>query len=271
GSEFRDTGSRTDAGTDTSLGGFKQTQIAESDDPASATRRAASAATLPDSAAGGAKAPAPSTSTPLVAQPVPSPRRGGWKIYAGVAALLVIVVGVPLAVIKAKSGSSTQPVVQVEPSPDSSGQSPANSLSSNPAPPVAETGDKPPGVAENSAVDPNSNSKSKNAHLDKNDPGSDPNANVNGAGSTVTAKPNPNSSVASQASNSNAAVSHKDSNAVASSNSNTNKNEKKKGGGIGGFFKKVFGGNDEKKPETQKQNDKKKPRHPTIINPATSA
>jgi len=27
--------------------------------------------------------------------------------------------------------------------------------------------------------------------------------------------------------------------------------------GIGGFFKKVFGGNDEKKPETQKQNDKK--------------
>src|SRR5262249_19179482 len=92
GSEFRDTGSRVGSSTDPGGSDFRQTRAADSGEMPAATRRAANAATLPDSAV-------VSTALPPAVAPVGS-RRMSWKIYLAVAAMVVLAVGVPYAFIK---------------------------------------------------------------------------------------------------------------------------------------------------------------------------
>jgi len=246
GSEVRDTGGRSRPPTDPSAQDSRETRVARGADFAGRQAPQASP-TLPD--------PPQTIAIEHPVAPSAAVRRGGgWKLYGAAIVVLLVVIGVPLAVIKSRSAEPPAAIEAAQPEPEAQEAAPPSAA---PTDPNATAPEKLPPNSEVAATEANNNSKSKNARSEKTEPGLEPNANANTASSntavTKSAPPvqPPQPSV-------NPTVPKKEPPVTTAASSNANKNEKKKGGGIGGFFKKVFGGGDDKKNEN-KANPQKKP------------
>jgi serine/threonine-protein kinase len=240
GSDPRDTGSRSGNSTDPGVASpFGQTRVAQAGDLAPGGFQAApgqTARTTPIPSHNLPTAPVPEAQAAAATAPS---KTGGWPLYAAAVAVLLIMISVPLALIKSRSGTTEEPPPATESSVADPGKDPADATAAGS--PESVSGDP-------SAVDPNSNSKSKNANArtEKSALTTEANSNSIPAPPDVTVPPPPEPAQATtQTSNTNAP--RKDPPpVVAATPTNTNKNEKKKGG-IGGFFKRVFGGGNEKK------------------------
>jgi serine/threonine-protein kinase len=239
GSEHRDTGSRSGSPTTPSVPSpYGQTRIAHSGDHQ------------------GAVAPyQPQSTTEVAAPPAAAPqekRSGGWKIYAAAAAVLLVIISVPLALIRSRSAEAEPPPAPTETQP--AAEESAAPPQSNPS---AEEGALPARIGNSNeaiAIDPSKDLKNKNARTEKTEnSNSNPTSEPAVVVSSTPTEPPPQQP--QPTANANAA--HKDPAVQSSINANTNKNEKKKSGGIGGFFKKVFGGGEKNSNTKPKEPEKK--------------
>jgi serine/threonine protein kinase len=191
---------------------------------------------------------------PAMQTAAPARGRFNWKHYTAAAALLVVLIGVPLALVISRSA---KPAPAPEPTEQSAPES-----TSTPSAPVENAAPLTNANTNESMAPANAGSLTDATNTNANANTSKPararanhNENSNTAAAEPPAQPEqkpaqaepPPQTPAPEASTAGA--------------QDTNKNagkpeEKKKKGGIGGFFKKVFGGGDDKKKE---ENKNKKP------------
>ncbi|HJQ24827.1 MAG TPA: serine/threonine-protein kinase [Blastocatellia bacterium] len=175
--------------------------------------------------------------------------RFNWKHYTAAAALLVVLIGVPLALVMSRSPKPAPPASPEEPATlDNSstppapveGTAPASNANANEA--IAPVGGLPD--ASNSNANANS-SKSARARAKGNENSNAPATEETPAApeqKPAQAEPPPQTP----------APEAKPAPAQDEGKSAAKPEEKKKKGGIGGFFKKIFGGDDKKKDEKKK-------------------
>jgi serine/threonine-protein kinase len=205
----------------------------------------------------------------LVAQEVATPNQPGqrraqasrlnWKHYAAAAVALLVLIGIPLALVKLRAASPAPAADTASPqSTDATDAPPASpGQTATPAPNQAgaETGSSEGAAPPNDSAD-NANSasdlaKPARARGSRNEnaaetPAPDvtvPAQPVTAAPPAVTTPPPPQQQPAAPPDDKSAVVTE--------ANKNVAKKEEKKSGGIGGFFKRVFGGGDKKKTDNK--------------------
>jgi hypothetical protein len=250
GSEARTTGSSTGKATDPTVASpFKETRIATSDDIEAGRYEMPAGADQAE--AGGRTAP---------------PRKFGWPLYAAaLAAVLLVVVGIAIVLIKTRSANAPTPTDGTDQTPPVAGEQlpPAND-SGQPAASPADQNAGADSASDKTAIDlsnadANRETKSKNVKTNKADAANGEESNSNSRPSASPITENSATMRDGSSPNANANAGAVAGGKAAAENANANKNAKKKGGGIGGFFKRVFGGGDDNKKSENKPKPDKKP------------